>query len=49
MRIYEDEKQYYIKAALAMGTQEEQEALKAKLDKIDSRKSLIKQLNTAYR
>ena len=35
MRIYEDEKQRYIQAALAMGTPEEQEQLKAKLDEID--------------
>ena len=35
MKIYEDEKQCYIKAALEMGTPEEQEQLKAKLDAID--------------
>ena len=35
MRIYEDEKQCYIKAALEMGTPEEQEQLKANLDAID--------------
>lgn len=35
MKIYEDEKQSYIKAALAMGTAEEQEQLKADLDKVD--------------
>lgn len=35
MKIYEDEKQCYIKAALEMGTPEEKEQLKAKLDAID--------------
>ena len=35
MKIYEDEKQRYIKAALEMGTPEEKEQLKAKLDAID--------------
>jgi len=35
MKIYEDEKQSYIKAALSKGTPEEQEQLKAKLDAID--------------
>ena len=35
MKIYEDEKQCYIKAALEMGTLEEKEQLKAKLDAID--------------
>ena len=35
MKIYEDEKQCYIKAALELGTPEEQEQLKAKLDAID--------------
>ena len=35
MKIYEDEKQRYMKAALSMGTPEEQAALKENLDKID--------------
>lgn len=35
MKIYEDDKQSYIRAALAMCTPEEQEQLKAKLDTID--------------
>ena len=35
MKIYENENQKYIKAALAMGTPEEQERLKTKLDAID--------------
>ena len=35
MKIYEDEKQCYIKAALELGTPEEKEQLKAKLDAID--------------
>ena len=35
MKIYEDEKQCYIKAALAMGTTEEQEQLRKNLDTID--------------
>ena len=35
VKIYEDEKQSYIKAALSMGTPEEQEQLKANLDKLD--------------
>lgn len=35
MRIYEDEKQRYIKAALSMGTAEEQAKLKENLDAID--------------
>ncbi len=35
MKIYEDEKQCYIKAALELGTPEENEQLKAKLDAID--------------
>lgn len=35
MKIYEDEKQCYIKAALELGTSEENEQLKAKLDAID--------------
>lgn len=35
MKIYEDEKQSYIKAALERGTKEEQELLKANLEKID--------------
>lgn len=35
MKIYEDDRQSYIKAALKMGTPEENEQLKAKLDAID--------------
>ncbi len=35
MKIYEEDKQFYIKAALERGTEEEQEQLKRRLDDID--------------
>ena len=35
MKIWEDEKQTYIKAAMEKNTAEENEALKAKLDAVD--------------